>query len=380
MNQTIRVLALIQSYHSKSYGGAEKQLEALAPLLKVHNIDLHVLTRGDGELPTHEDLDGVTVYRTPYTKIPGLRALLYLIDGLNHIRKIRPDVLHVHGLFSTATTAVWARRLFGIPSVAKVLRGGTLGDIIRLKAKPFGKVRMTQLSKLIDGFVVISEEIRTELLSEGVPETQCHYIPNGVDIERFRPLSPDQKRQQRAAMGLPDVLTVIYTGRLVAAKRINHLIESWQTVNQKLPAVQLLIIGRGSDKEALEAQAGDGIRFIGSVENVAEWLQIADLFVLPSVSEGLSNSLLEAMATELPIVSTAVGAAPNLIEPGVNGWCIPPDDIPALTSALLEALGSLDRIPNYGKNNRQRILNDYQLAVTACKLCELYETVIQRAK
>jgi glycosyltransferase involved in cell wall biosynthesis len=303
---------------------------------------------------------------------------LYVLFGLIHIGLVRPQVLHAHGLFSTTATAVLARRLYHLPVAAKVLRGGVLGDVLRLKEKVMGAIRIANLRRNVNTFIAISEEIRRELLAEGVPPDRIAYIPNGVDIERFKPLLPEEKRQRRASMNLADVPTVIYVGRLAPEKRVNHLLKSWEVVNQSCRDAQLLILGKGQERKALEALAGDTVHFVGYVENVPEWLQLADIFVLPSISEGLSNSLLEAMSCGLAIIATAVGDAPNLVRSQENGWLIPADDVTALTDSLLAALGNFQRSQDTGKRGRERILQHFQLAATADKLQQLYQNMLQK--
>jgi glycosyltransferase involved in cell wall biosynthesis len=322
-------------------------------------------------------LDGVKIYRTPYIQLDGLRAALYILFGLIHIGRVRPQVLHAHGLFSTTSTAMLARRLYQISVVAKVLRGGVLGDVARVKKKRMGAQRIAALRQYVNVFIAISEEIRNELLAESISPSQIRYIPNGVDSERFKALSPEGKQQLRASMNIADVPTVIYVGRLAPEKRVNHLIKSWEIVKQTFPEAHLLIVGIGDEREALESVAGDTVHFVGLVNNVPDWLQLADVFVLPSISEGLSNSLLEAMSSGLPIIATAVGDAPNLVQSHENGWCIPADDVTALTNSLLDALRDLDCSHEMGEHNRERILQDFQLAATADKLRQLYDDMIK---
>lgn len=376
----MRVMMLVQAYYRNTIGGAERQLAALAPLLNDRGVDVHVVTRHAAGTSRFENLDGVKVHRAPtltMLKSESLTAALYALYVVAQALQLKPDVVHAHGLFSPTVAGLVVRRLFGVPVVAKVLRGGVLGDIVRVKHKWRGKRRMADLRDNVDGFIAVSEEIRSELVAEGVSAEKCHYIPNGVDIERFKPAEPGMKRRLREARGLKDVPTVIYVGRLVPEKRVGQLVESWKTVIQTIPDVQLVIVGTGSEEGSVRAMAGAGVYFAGPVEDVSSWLQLADVYVLPSISEGLSNALLEAMASGLPIIATAVGEAPNLIQTSENGWLIPPDDVEALTAALKSALEDPEFNKRAGIGNRQRILNDFQLSVTADKLVQLYQSVLK---
>jgi len=368
---------LFNSWYTEAIGGAERQVASLAPEFKKLDVDVSVLNRAPRGYVLREEKLGTPVYRTPYNPFTPLRALFFIVFGLRHIRQLQPDILHVHGLYvSTIIIAILAKRSIKVPVIAKILRGGSLGDIGRLKAKPLGTQILALVRKHIDNFVVISEEIREELVNEGLSADKCHYIPNGVDIDRYKPLNAAEKKQKRQDFGIPDAPTVIFAGRLEAEKRVGQLLESWKTIAKEFPEARLVIVGDGSRRQFLESQSVPRVSFLGMINNVSEWLQVSDVYVLPSVAEGLSNSLLEAMASGLPTIVTAVGDAPDLIRTGENGWCIQPDDVPALTEALTEALGSLEQIRVYGERNRERVLRDYQLQVTAKKLRALYEELV----
>ena len=376
----MRVVMLVQTFHVNSFGGAERQIASLAPLLKERGVDVQVVTRRNPHTPGYEEVYGIPVHRSPLITGPKgdvITAATYTAYALAQVKRLHPDVLHAHGLFSPTVAALSARRLFGVPVVAKALRGGVLGDVIRVRRKPRGEMRVRNMSREVDGFITISEEIREELLSVGVPPDKCHYIPNGVDISRFRPADPETKRMQRAAKGVADVPTVLYIGRLVPEKRVDNLLKAWETLHAECPRAQLIIVGTGTEEQSLREAAGEGVTFAGRVDDVPAWLQVGDVFVLPSISEGLSNSLLEAMAAGLPIIASAVGEAPHLITSEEDGWLIPPDDVPALTCALRSALQDIGRTRQIGQHNRERILNDFQLSVTADKLVELYHTVLK---
>jgi glycosyltransferase involved in cell wall biosynthesis len=383
MTKRIVVMMFIQYYFRDSYGGGERQLASIAPLLMERNVEIHVVSRfgRNSKGPLYEDIDGVHVHRMPFFLNKPLSAIVYLFFGLFQIFRVRPDILHAHGLFSPTTTAIWGSRIFRLPVVAIVFRGGVLGDIIRIKEKMLGKRRIAWLAKHLDGLLALSQEIMDELKEEGFPQEKCYYIPNGVDIDRFRPLAPDEKKQLRKELGYEHGPVVVYVGRLVPAKRVDTLIRSWERVRLNFPTAQLLLVGAGEDREKLEAMAGEGISFIGRVDKVENWLQIGDIYVLPSVAEGLSNALLEAMASALPIVVTAVGDAPILIKTNENGWCIPADDIEALTNALTEALRlqseDPERLQHMGELSRQRILKDFQLSAIADKTRQLYDEVLE---
>ena len=137
----------------------------------------------------------------------------------------------------------------------------------------------------------------------------------------------------------------------------------------------LLILGSGQDEDMLKMRAGSGVLFAGKVENVADYLKASDLFVLPSATEGLSNSLLEAMSTGLAVIATRVGGAVDVIDHQQSGWLVTPDQPASLQNALIALLEDKARRTQYGEKARTRIMQDYALETVASRLRELYERV-----
>lgn len=146
-------------------------------------------------------------------------------------------------------------------------------------------------------------------------------------------------------------------------------------MREKISGARLLLVGQGKEEAALKKIAGAGVQFIGATHDVAPYLQAADLFVLPSSYEGLSVSLLEAMSSGLPAVATCVGGNPEVIAQNENGWLVPPGDAKALRFAIITLFQDTPRREAMGRNAREHIVRNYELAVTARKLRELYERV-----
>jgi len=376
MKESIRVAMIIQDYLPLG-GGAERQLAALAPLLKEQQVEIHILTRRYSGLLPYELVDGVPVHRLPIIKPRSfLASLMFTLTAQPLLKRLQPDLVHAHGLLSPATVAVAAKRRLGTPVVAKVLRGGSFGDLDRLKRKPFGRRRIRLFRQQIDAFVTISQEIDEELSTVGVSPEQRFFIPNGVDLKRFYPVSLPEKQALRTALGLPGGPIVIYTGRLETEKRIDQLVKIWPSIRITQPDARLLILGTGTEEARLKQMAGDGVLFLGRVDNVADYLQTSDIFVLPSATEGLSNALLEAMASGLPAIATAVGGAPDLIDHCHNGWLISPDKPAELQEALLTLLNDAAFRNNFGRQGHRKVVENYALPATARQLRALYDQLI----
>lgn len=373
-----RVAMLIQKYYPH-VGGAERQIQYLAPRLQARGFEICVVTRHENGLPRFEIINNVPVYRLACPGPKPLAALFYIWSVVLLLSKLRPDVIHAHEILSPASAALLTKRFHGWPVVVKVLRGGIRGDIYKLKRGPFGMGRSRALCRGVDSFVVISREIDQELSALGVSPEKRAFIPNGVDTENFVPLLDSQKKRLRAELMLPpNGMLVIYMGRLTPEKRVDHLLRVWPDVSLAFPEAQLLIVGAGVEEARLRTQSVSvpGVQFTGQVNDTSRYLQAADLFVLPSATEGLSNALLEAMATGLPVLATSVGGTPDVISHAVNGYLIPPDDLHALKIGLMDLLADTKFRTRLGTQTRQCILTDYSLDSVAMRLDALYHSLL----
>ena len=363
---------LIQAYLPR-FGGAERQLAALLPLLKQRDVETFILTRRYSGLSAFEEINGTPVYRLPIWGPKPVAALTYIVAAQTHIARLRPDVIHAHELLSPASAAQLAHRVWGMPIVAKVLGGGKNGDIDKLRRRPFGKQRLAGLRRQIDTFITVSSEINNELMQIGVPAERRLFIPNGVDTQRFSPVSPEQKLQLRKNLGLPgEAQIAIFSGRLVPGKQVDRLLAAWRNLQEEFPQALLLIIGSGEEESRLRQMGGENVKFIGQVEDVAPYLQSSDFLVLPSAAEGLSNALLEALAVGLPCIATAVGGTPDVIVDGVNGLLIAPDKADELRTAMLKLLSDGSIRQRMGEQARATIQARYSLESTADQLASLY--------
>ena len=378
MKQPIKVVMIIHGYYPE-IGGAERVLMALTPELKQKGIDLHIITRQPGSLPPLARVKGAWVHRLPSPGPNPLASFVFSLGAVITLLRIRPCLVHAHIMFSPGTIAAIAKALLKIPFVITVHRGGAapFGEIARLKQKFFGKFRMAFFRGYADRFIVISSEIDKELEQEGVSRLKRRLIPNAVDVSRFSPPGRGEKEMVRRRLGVRGGPVAVFIGRLSREKRVDWLINTWNTLKNTHPSAVLLVVGDGPQALQLKAAAGEGVLFCGAVDDVTPFLKAADLFVLPSVAEGLSIALLEAMASGVPAVVTRLAGALDLIEDRENGWLIPAGD----DTALLEAVTTLFDDPQLrqtlGENARQCVVSRYSLDVVAGQMYGLYRNLIR---
>jgi glycosyltransferase involved in cell wall biosynthesis len=360
-------------------GGAERVLANVCPYLHAEGVEPYIVTRRYGDLKPYEELEGVPVYRLPIPGPKAVASLAFTLAALPLLRHLNPHVYHAHHLFSATTTGVLAKLLFHRPVVVTPHRGGMLGEVRRVQHAFMGPPRLALFRRKVDLFFAISSEIDHELDVLGVPSYRRAFVPNGIDPHRFVPTAPSQKPALRARLGISGGPVVLFSGRLAPEKRVDQLIRLWPTVRRAHPDALLLILGTGSEEETLKrmaAEVGTGIQFAGRVDDVVPYLQASDVFVLPSVAEGLSIAVLEALAVGMAVVVSDVGGNSDIITHGTHGLLIPADDEDTLADALVGVLGDEKERERLGRNGRERVEETYTLQVMARRLRESYERVM----
>jgi len=377
----IRVVTVIHGYYPR-VGGAERQMQFLAPRLRERGIELFIITRRyDRSLKPYEEIDGVPVYRLPVPGPKAVASLVFTLYALFTILRLRPHMIHAHEFISPSTVALLSKRWLGIPFVVTLHRSGPLGDVQKLSRKTSGRLRLDSLRKQTSSFVLISREIEEELTGIGIPPERMTMITNGVDTNVFTPLSLDEKVSLRQKLVLPgSALIGIYTGRLAPEKRVDQLIQVWNKVRSDFPGAELLVLGQGTEDAKLRQLAGEGVRFLGGVDNVTPYLQASDLYVLPSIAEGLSVAMLEAMSCGVPALVTDVGGAREVITHGENGWIIPPDQIVDLEQAIRYLLENQEVRTSIGTAGRKRVMEAFSVKLAVEKLFDLYHQVVGKSE
>jgi glycosyltransferase involved in cell wall biosynthesis len=368
----MRIAMVITSFHPL-VGGAEKQLQQLARRMAAAGHEVHVLTRHHPGLAREETIDGASVHRLAMPGPEAAAGALFIAAAALRLCRLAPDVIHSHSLFSPVLAAALGKRLARATLVAKPMMGG---EATQIRRKRLGRPRFAQLRRSVDRFVAVSGEIRDELLALGVAPDRVVFIPNGVDLERFRPPGPGEKAELRRLQALPAGPLVLYAGRFAAQKRVPLLLAAWRAV--RIPGATLLLAGtaRGDLPQEIAGSDVPDLRLLGVVDDMPSLLRAVDLFVLPSASEGLSNALLEACASGLPVLASRVGGTEDVIVDGENGLLFPVDDQPALEAALRRLLGDEKLRSRLGASARATVEARYALDATAGHLLALYRQLI----
>lgn len=328
---------MIASHFPPAVGGTERQAHSLAAGLVKAGHRVTVLTLARQDAPSREVLDGVQVERALAARGRGFAfAASYGLSLLRHLRRLLAGhaVLHAHHLYLEAMAAAWAGMRAGLPAIAKVACGGPDGDFARLR-RSRTSVGLPLLRRL-HRVVAITTETEAELLANGFASNRIARIPNGVDLARFTPAADPAIAQARVGFG-PE--TVVFLGRLDPQKGLDLALAAWARVTDRRTKARLVLAGDGPARPALTDQVealslGRSVRFLGTRPDPETLLQASQIFLLPSRSEGMSNALLEAMASGLACVASRIGGNSDLLEHGLTGLLTPPGDAPALADAL----------------------------------------------
>ncbi|MGE5125932.1 MAG: glycosyltransferase family 4 protein [Betaproteobacteria bacterium] len=351
------MLFLAESFHPV-LGGGEAHLRRLGSALVACGDAATVVTRrGEPSWPATDELDGVRVRRVPPTGAGRVGKYLMLPGALLAVAREagRHDVLVVRGSRVLGLPALVAGRLAGLPVVLQPEINGELDGSAFTWGKGWALGGRGRLARAVvrsrnvflrdaEAFVAMSSRIRDEMRGAGIAAERIALIRHGVDTVRFRPATREEAEALRARLGLPRETLAVYTGRLLEGKGLDVLLDAFTAVAAGDAALQLVLVGSGegqslSVEEALRRRAAETglagrVRFAGRVEAVEDWLRAADLFVFPSLFEGLGISLVEAAACGLPAIGSRTGGIVDVIEDGRSGLLVGPGDVAGLAGAL----------------------------------------------
>ena len=364
-------------------GGAERQAQQLAESLANRGRRVGVVTARYPGLRAFERVADVEVHRVWAVPKPRLFSATFLPSLARflwfHGREY--DIWHVHQAFYSAALALTLAPLLGRPCVVKAAASGPYGDVARLRRALLGKW-VRKLLPGADAVISLNSELTEELLAARIDAARIRHIPNGVDCRRFSPPSADQRTQARTSFGIPPHGTlVVFAGRLAEDKGVNYLLDAWRSIEQNFAGEPWSLFVAGSElsgnkyRERGERELSSA-RFLGKVPDVRPLLHAADLVVLPSLTEGLSNVVLEAMATSLPVVGTRIGGLREQIEDGVTGLLVAPRDPDALVQALTRVLRDRDLRARMGGAGRLRVERLYSAASMVDAYEDLYRQLV----
>ena len=299
-------------------------------------------------------------------------------------RELRPAIVHSRNLAALeAQLPAW---LAGVPCRVHGEHGRDVYDMDGTSRKYRWVRRLYQ--PLVHCYVPLSQELGDYLREQvRVPDAKIRPICNGVDVEHFRPRQKhDRNHILPPGFATEDSILIGTVGRLEVIKDQLTLVRAFSELCSKSPddkRLRLMLIGAGSQQDRIEAQiAKDGIRdrvwLAGSREDITELLTAMDVYVLPSLAEGISNTLLEAMACGLPVVATRVGGNAELVKEDETGLLVPRADPQEMAQALGLYINDSKLRESHGKAARERAVTQFSITNMTDRYLGVYDELCQR--
>jgi glycosyltransferase involved in cell wall biosynthesis len=369
-------------------GGTERQVVNLGLGLDSSRFDLHLACfRRTGHFLPEIEARQIPLETFDINHLYNPRAFREQLRFWGQVRREGIDIVHTYGFYPNVF-AIPAAKLARVPVVIASIRDTGVYQTARQRS-----VQRTAC-RLADCVLVNAEAVREWLISEGYRPSKIAIIRNGIDLARFtRRL--DTRGLRRELRLPPEAPVVTLVSRLSQPKGVEHLLEAAVIVVKRVPDVHFLIVGDGfavkdgvvledaayrNELESYARQLGLGkrVRFTGVRLDVPEILTEATVSVLPSLSEGLSNAVIESMAAGLPVVATRVGGTPEAVEDGVTGILVPPGQPAALARAICQLLENTELAESFGRAGRQRAFERFSLERMVQETEQLYFDLLQR--
>jgi sugar transferase (PEP-CTERM/EpsH1 system associated) len=302
------------------------------------------------------------------------------------LRRIFKDkgihVVHTHN-WGTCCEGIIGARLASVPVVIHQEHGTFVDSVGSKKRRIWGE---KIILRYVDQVMTLSEDLKEKMVRIlKIPDEKINVILNGVDTEKFSFL-PENRIKKRQELGIVEDRLVIGTvGRLEAVKNQKMLICALPELLKKFPTVMAIIVGDGilrSELENMSKELGveDYILFPGVRNDVAEILSAMDLFVIPSLTEGICNAALEAMSCGLAVVATNVGGNKEIVLDGKTGLLVPLEDTIGFVKAIEKVLEDEERRKGYGKNGRKIVEERFSLQRMVKEYEYLYRFLLQKKK
>jgi len=374
MQNRIKILHIINDL---GVGGAQRVVAEMLRHIDASKYDSAVLNLNfitDNTVGQELEDGGFRVFNIyPFSKFD-VRCIWWIRD---FILQEKIDIVHTH-LMVASIYGKLAAKLCHVPWVVS-----TEHNTSSMLTKPWFYRYALRLSYRLNSKVItVSEIIRNLVIQKGnVPPEKVVLIYNGIDLDKFDPekyYHVENPAVEELFQGKPVIGSV---GRLDPRKGYRYLIEAFSKVKRVEKDARLLIVGPGNP-ENLPVAAGlkDGITFIPAVDNMPYFLSRIDLFVLPSLEEGLGIAILEALAMRKPVIATAVGGIPEIITNGENGVLVPGGNAAALATAILATWRDPDQRKQFEAAGRDLVIKKFNLKNSMAQVEKVYQDLINNEK
>jgi N-acetyl-alpha-D-glucosaminyl L-malate synthase BshA len=294
------------------------------------------------------------------------------------VKNEKLDLLHVHYAIPHASAAYMAKQILKTHGITIPVVTTLHGTDITLVGKDASYEPVVTFSiNQSDGVTAVSEDLKRETLESFNITNEIEVIPNFIDLAKFKKQKKDHFKK---AICPNDEVLVVHTSNFRKVKRVSDVIRIFANIHQEIPA-KLLMIGDGPDRTKAEALCReldicDDVRFLGKLEAVEEVLSVADLFLMPSEKESFGLAALEAMACEVPIISSDTGGLPELNIQGVTGFLSPIGDIEDMTRKALFILDK-NNLPKFKAAALKRA-KEFDITLILPQYEEYYQRIMEK--
>jgi len=365
-------------------GGYERAAERLSTSLAAAGHEVEVVTeQRESDWPRLEVSQGITIHRIPVINRKGIHSLTSILSFsfffLTHGRHF--DVFHVHQYGWPAAVASAAGLLFGKCVFLKITNTGQQGIDAALPRGWVGAM-MRRLHLMVSCCIVTSSRAAEEAQAFGFQQEKICQIPNPLETGIFRPALDEDVLNLRKESDLDGKFVAICAARLTAQKNHAMLIQAWNIFSAQFRNAELILLGGGPLEEDVRILAADStrpetIRVNGQTEEPLRWYQVADVYALSSDVEGLSNSLMEALSSGIPVVSTRVSGSEDIFEEVDVGEMVPVGDHVAMAEALLALAENPERREQCGKRAREYAVRNYSVESIAERMEICYRSHLE---
>ncbi len=286
--------------------------------------------------------------------IKDIRAFFHM---LQHIRRMRPVIVHTHTSKAgfLGRTAAW---LAGVPIIVQTPHGHVFYGHFGPAASKFFLLLERLAAGITDRLVALTEQERSDYVKYKVaPDKKLAIIHSGVDLQRFQAKTGKDAGSKERSDFSSDRVVIGFVGWLLPIKGVQVLLKALEIVCDNCPQAHLVLVGKGELEAKMKTEVGrlglsENVEFMGWRKDIDKILPLFDIFVLPSLNEGMGRVLVEAMAAARPIVASDTGGIPDLVQHGENGLLVPPGDHNALARALLQLIRQPDEARRMGRRGR----------------------------
>lgn len=366
----MKIAILVSHFPPKYLAGTEIATYNIVKHI-AKNHEVHVITRMHRDLPRYEEKDGFFIHRVWYLDFSVLKIIYYITAPLK-VLKIKPDIIHGQMIFPNGFLAVILGWLLKKPSITYV-RGSDIYTRSGLFKKTIGRFVLKRSNRVI----ALTNDMKKEILKI-VDRKDVIVVPNGIEISKFN-LNRDNCRRELNIQENKKI--ILFVGRLIEIKGVEYLIRAMKEILKDIPDAKLMIIGDGENEKNLKNLSvnlgvEEKIDFIGKVPNdkIPVYMKAADVFVLPSLSEGFPVTLLEAMAAGLPILATKVGGIPEIIKDEENGFLVQPANSSDIAKKVIDLLADKEKMEIMKQNNKEKAKN-YDWDAIVKQLVTIYHDI-----